>query len=179
MKRYYMLLIAIAAYINITKACGPFDRAYLADEYYKLHFAEAMYALEQTVSKSTDPNDKAEAMLKYAYGMKNSVGIDCWPHTSYYWGNFDCYPFYSRSVKGNIEKITRKYAQIKERAFTLFTDRERAANAYNEWKMYKTLVDRYPDTKAAQYVKGHCDVLRDYRIRPAQHPRVYRQGQEY
>ena len=167
----------VYAHCNIDPFSG--ERLKQPDEHYKLHFAEAMYALEQTISKAIDPNDKAEAMLKYAYGMQNSVGIDCWPLTSYYWGDFYCYPFYSRYVKGNIEKITRKYAQIKERAFTLFSDQERAAKAYNEWKMYKTLVDKYPDSKAAQYVKGHCDVLRDYQIRPAQHPRIHSQEQGY
>ena len=41
------------------------------------------------------------------------------------------------------------------------------------------LVDKYPDCKAAIYVKGHCDVLHDYQIRPAQHPRIHSQVQGY
>ena len=48
----------------------------------------------------------------------------------------------------------------------MFTDKEREAKAYYEWKMFKTLVKKCGNTTTAEYVKGKCDNLYDYDIKP-------------
>ena len=52
---------------------------------------------------------------------------------------------------------------IKKKAFLLFTDTERAACALYKWNMCEAVVARYPNTKMAEYVRGHCDELADYK----------------
>ncbi|MFR9543223.1 MAG: hypothetical protein SNH27_14355 [Rikenellaceae bacterium] len=50
---------------------------------YKLKFAKRMYELECLIAKSSNVDDKAEYMIEYAIGLRNSHTI-CWPLTYYY-----------------------------------------------------------------------------------------------
>lgn len=134
--------------------------------HYKLQFARRMSVLENRIRHARNRNDKAEAMLEYARGLQSSIGIDCWPLTSYYWGDFYDYPLYSQYQLRLIKRIEKESDNIKNRAFKLFTDKEREAKAYYEWKMFKTLVQKCGNTSTAEYVKGKCDNLYDYDIKP-------------
>ena len=142
------------------------------DSAYKLHFAEAMAGLEDDISNAENPNDRAELMLRYARALQNSVGELCWPLTMYSWGNFDRYGYYNNYVRSNVEAITRRADQMKQQAFRLFTNDERAARAYYDWKMFRTAATNYPGTTTAKYIHGHCDKLIDYALRPEPHPVV-------
>ena len=133
---------------------------------YKLQFARRMSVLENRIKHAHNKNDKAEAMLEYARGLQNSIGIDCWPLTSYYFGGFYNYPLYSQYQLKLIKRIEKEADCIKNRAFSMFTDKEREAKAYYEWKMFKTLVKKCGNTTTAEYVKGKCDNLYDYDIKP-------------
>lgn len=143
-----------------------------ADAYYKLHFAKEMASLKKTIARTKNPDDRAEAMLRYARGMQNAVGDQCWPLTSYYWGDFVCYPFYGQNQQTFITAATAKAEQMKREAFKLFTDDERAAKACADWLMFKTAVSRYPNTETAHNVQGSCDCLVDYHLRPVTPPRL-------
>lgn len=160
----------IIIYCNI----DPFTGKRLAkpDNLYKLHFAKKMYALEVAARNNKNNNDKAEAMLAYARGLQNSVGEQCWPLTTYYWGCFCCYPLYSNYQRRLISDIATRAKDVKKKAFRLFTDKERAAKAYYDWKMFKTLATKYGNTTIGKYVKGKCDNLCDYKLEPELHPRM-------
>lgn len=129
---------------------------------YKLDFAKKMYALEKSIKDAINPNDKAELMLEYARGLQNSIS-HCWRLTSYYDGEWICYPFHSMYQIHLRDNIAKRSYRIIGNAFKLFTDTERAANALYKWNMYKTAVRKYPKTKIAQYIRGHCDELIDYK----------------
>ena len=129
---------------------------------YKLDFAKKMYALEKSIKDAINPNDKAELMLEYARGLQNSIS-HCWRLTSYYDGEWICYPFHSMYQIHLRDNIAKRSYRIIGNAFKLFTDAERAANALYKWNMYKTAVRKYPKTKIAQYIRGHCDELIDYK----------------
>lgn len=141
------------------------------DTLYRLHYAKEMNRIEQEIAKSDDPNEKARLMLKFSRGLINSVGRECWPLTTFYWGSYDPYPFYSIYQRSLIEGTAVKAQEIKNKAFALFTDEEAAAKAYYDWNMYKTVVAKYPNTSTADYIRGHCDELRDYNIHADVFPR--------
>lgn len=160
----------IIAHCNIDPFTGK--RLLKPDNLYKLHFAKKMYALEKDAKYAKNKNDKAEAMLMYAKGLQNSVGEQCWPLSSYYWGCYSCYPLYSMYQRHLISDVTAKARIIKNKAFNLFTDEERAAKAYYDWKMFKTLVAKYGNTTIGKNVKGKCDNLYDYKLEPELHPKM-------
>lgn len=130
---------------------------------YKLNFAEKMYTLEQRIRQADNPNDKAEYMLTYALGVQNSI-LQCWVLTSYAYGIPHQFhnPSYDKN-KRTQKELCLKVNQIKEHAFQLFTDKERAAKACYDWNLFKTAATKYPDTKAAAYIRRHCDQLVDYK----------------
>ena len=134
------------------------------DAFYRLHFAQRMVALERKIAATEDNNEKAELMLSYVYGMKNSMNYRCWALTSYYWGDWDCFPFHSHHQKQIKQQLSERAESMKHDAFALFTNDDRAAQAYLDWCMYKTAVKKYPKSKTAKQIRGHCDVLRDYKI---------------
>ena len=55
---------------------------------------------------AADPNVRAESMLRYARGMQNSVGDNCWVLTSYYRGEWYGYPFYGQNQRRLAEEVT-------------------------------------------------------------------------
>lgn len=132
---------------------------------YKLNFAKKMYALEQKIKTSKNPDDRAECMLAYAKELQNSIGPH-WYLTRYYYGYWICYPFYSQYQTDLYDNVVEKFEYMKQKAFKTFTDAERAAKACYDWSLYKTAVTKYPQTKTAEYIRGHCDILADYKDAP-------------
>lgn len=55
---------------------------------FRYDFAKEMYRLEKAMSRASDPSQKAEIMLRYAIGLRNSFD-NCWALTQYYRGS--CY----------------------------------------------------------------------------------------
>ena len=51
-----------------------------------------------------------------------------------------------------------------DEALSEFTDPEQAAQALLEMMNFNTLMRQYPDTKAAAFVRGHCDSYHDYAL---------------
>lgn len=126
----------------------------------KLNFAQKMASLSKAMNEG-DPNDRAEAMLLYARGLKNSVG-SCWSLTAYGWS---CYEDETPYMYGNIsfeDQILKEAKRIEPEAFKLFTDRERKARALVDSNRRLEVMRDMRDTEAAFLLERHCDLWRDY-----------------
>ena len=132
---------------------------------YKLNFAKKMNALEQKIRTSKNPNDRAECMLAYAKELQNSIGSH-WYLTRYYSGYWSCFPFYSQYQTDLYDNVVKEFEYIKRKVFKTFTDAEKAAKACYDWSLFKTAATKYPRTKTAEYIRGHCDELIDYKDAP-------------
>ena len=126
---------------------------------YKLNFAKKMYALEQKIKTSKNPNDRAECMLTYAKELQNSIGPR-WYLTRYYDGCWVNYPFYSQYQTDLYDNAVEKFEYMKQKAFKTFTDTERAAKTC--WRLFSRVARENPPAKTMEYIREHCDVLSDY-----------------
>ena len=121
-------------------------------------FAREMHSLEQKIEHSTDPNEKAKAMVRFATGLRNSFDI-CWPLTQYYCG----YMFAREWMRDKYTKAAhRKVEQMVAEACKIVTDKEVAAEINYELCNFKTIAEQYPDTQKGKLVRGKCDKLYDY-----------------
>ena len=129
----------------------------------KLNFANQMHRLQVMMENSSiDPNRRADAMLDYAVGMRHSYST-VWALTQYGQG-YPCFTAVYQAWMTNARwnKIEKDYEQLVERALSLYTDDEAIAAAYLRYKNNYTVVTKYPNTAAAEYVRGHCDTYGDY-----------------
>lgn len=126
----------------------------------KLHFAKTMNRLEQNIASSTDPNQKANMMIEYSLGIRNSFGY-CWALTQYRYGwlaEFQSVWQDDQLTKKAIKRSDNLFSQ----AFKTFTDNESAAKAQLLFCNYKTIIYSYPHTATADFVRGHCDIYLNY-----------------
>ncbi|MCH5328647.1 MAG: hypothetical protein J1E02_06470, partial [Coprobacter sp.] len=133
---------------------------------FKYRFAREMWMLEQEMKTASDPDRRAEAMIRYATGMCNSFDR-CWSLTQYYRGkNYWGQVQEKRDWENEPEaiKARKRSMELFQTACRLFTDRELAAKALYECNQYRTVAEKYPDTEMGEYVRGHCDNLRDYAL---------------
>ena len=126
----------------------------------KLYFARRMNQLEQDIAAATDPNRKAMLMIDFGIGIRNSFDY-CWALTQYRRGwdgffgeNWEEMPLTKQALK--------RTERLFEKALNLFTDDESAAQAQWVFGNYKTICEQYPETLAAEIVRGHCDWYVDY-----------------
>ena len=129
----------------------------------KYNFAGRMFHLQQTyLNSNTDANRRANAMIDYAVGMRNSY-INVWALTQYGQG----YPVYTAAyqpwmTEDRKAQIQRDYEQLVRNAIALFSDDEARAAAQLQYRNHHTVVTQYPNTAAAEFVRGHCDTYYDY-----------------
>lgn len=127
----------------------------------KLCFARRMNRLEQDIASTTDPNLKAMLMLDFGIGLRNSFDY-CWALTQYRRG----WTFYYRNDFWEEAELTKQAKKRAEKtinkALNAFTNNEYAAQAQLRFSNYKTVDERYPETLAAEIVRGHCDKYIDY-----------------
>ncbi len=142
-----------------------YKKHYIADSSdYKLRFAQKMSQLEHTMNSDAEPNRKAQAKIRYAIGLRNSFD-SCWYLTDYgrflaeyhsRWFSMD----YDDSICVNYEEkekaFTRSQSLITD-ALNEFTNAECAADAQLEMMNHYIIMNFYSTTKAAEYVRGHCD----------------------
>lgn len=142
-------------------ATPKFGNIHIVDA--KYNFACRMYHLQQTYQNTNiDANRRANAMLSYATGMRNSY-IDVWALTQYGQG----YPVFTAAYEPWMTeekevKIQADYEQLVRNAMSLFTEDEAKAAAQLHYQNHHTVVTKYPNTAAAEYVRGHCDTYHDY-----------------
>lgn len=131
----------------------------------RYEFAKEMHALEQAIKSEKDPNIKAQKMLRFSIGLRNSFDR-CWPLTQYYRG--ECYWGCVMNEKRNWEVDAYTTAAIKkaqyyaELACKTATNEEVAANIQYELCNFKTVAESYPNTTKGKLVRGKCDKLIDY-----------------
>lgn len=169
--------IAKAGYFRLDPFRFQTDKKhFIADSTdYKLRFAQEMVRLEQLMSSDAEPNRRANATIRFATGLRNSFGR-CWYLTGYGFnmdGYFDdndwrSWCWYTSCERESFEesRFARKAYErgdaLMERALSEFTEPEQAARAHLEMKNFSTLMSRYPETEAAEFVRGHCDSYYDY-----------------
>lgn len=157
-------------------------------ENYKLRYAEAMLAAQNTMRTARDPNERAMAMLRMAIGLGNAVDGHKRLAVHTYFEDFQevCPDLYANEetsgrdwqllrygigskgslCQADVRALKQQIAlskQLKKQAFDTFTDREIAARCWVEMCGYKTVMKRYPETVTAEILRTRCDELRYYR----------------
>lgn len=126
----------------------------------KLFFARKMNLLEQAIASTTDPNLKAMLMIDFGMGIRNSFDY-CWALTQYRRG-WVCYFGSDWEDVDLTQQAVKRADRLLAQAMNAFTDDEYAAQAQLVFCNFKTIAERYPETTAAEIVRGHCDRLVDY-----------------
>ena len=174
--------------LNVTFDYEPFSyttKAAVKGHGSRLYFASQMARYSQLMRFSPDENTRADAMLQYSIGLRNSTDA-CWTLTAYgrtsWWDEDEEYEDYiSFYSDGDFDEMyvssrercwmnTRAYRKralaladsLQEAALRTYTDDEAAAQAYHLLFQNKTVLDRYPLTEAAADILRHCDCWRDY-----------------
>ena len=158
---YYLSLVNInyEYKLNVSLNRDPFDaqqheRYVMRD--FRYSFASTMASLERGIESTTDPNRRAQLMLKYGIGMGNSVN-GCWQLTRY--GRGYDYPWEDEPIT----LATRmKAINCINEAMMLFTDDELLADAHYALGHLRTVVECFGDTERAYFVRRHCDYIIDY-----------------
>lgn len=127
----------------------------------KLYFARKMNRLEQDIATVTNPDLKAMMMIDFGIGLSNSFDY-CWALTHYCRG-WVRGAFWSDWENGALTQQAMKRAdRLFGKAMNDFTNDEYAAQAQLLFCNYKTVCERYPETLAAEVVRGRCDKYADY-----------------
>ena len=143
---------------------------------YKLRFAQEMERLAGMIQSDTEPNRKAEAKIRYALGLRNSFG-KCWYLTDYRhsfvyessddgrrWNRYTSADRESFKYNSFAQEAYRQVDRLMQEALAEFTDSEKAAQAQLEMMNFSSVIEKYPGTKAAEYVRSRCDSYHDYSL---------------
>ena len=155
-------------HLNVIMQYDPFsvEREYLSSECdTRLEFAQKMYSLEQKIKTTTNPNEKAMSMFRFAIGLRNSFDR-CWPLTQYYRGSsyWGCVIGEKRDWENDryTKSATSRAKQMIASACSIATDAEVLAEINYELCNFKTVAEKYPNTQRGELVRGECDKLYDY-----------------
>jgi len=128
--------------------------------HYKLHFAQRMDSLQQTMLHSPKADQRGLAMLEYSIGLENSFNR-CWWLTSYQkgWNGADLIDIaetpYATKAKATSNQLRLKALQ------TLRTDEARAAY-YARLGEITLVMTRYPNSSSARRFALVCDEWKNY-----------------
>lgn len=131
---------------------------------FRYDFAREMYSLEQGIEMTTEPNRRAQLLLQYATGVRNSFDL-CWGLTQYYRGfNYWGQVCEKRDWENDEYTVAarQKAVELSQLACDIATDDETAANIHYALLNFKTVAKKYPNTIKGQLVRGQCDNLVDY-----------------
>ena len=130
----------------------------------KYQFACMMNHCEKEIAQTDNPNRKAVAMLKLATGISNSSPRGRSFALCYYQsgcvGSALDYSEYTQME--HTDMMSNRADELYQQAFRMFTDDEMAAQAQYELGNFYTVTSWYPETRAAKYVRAHCDGIWDY-----------------
>ena len=170
--------IAKDGYFQLDPFRYQFDKKHFIDDShdYKLRFAQEMCRLENMIQSDAEPNRKADAKIRFATGLRNSFG-SCWYLTDYEYlfGDYECenwqdWKLYPSSCKECFSKnayAQRAYKRVDKlmaEALSEYTDEELAAKAQFDMMNFKSIMEKYPSTKMAAYVRSRCDNYHDYSL---------------
>ena len=136
---------------------------------YKLHFAEQMAECERIMKQRRNLNERADAKIKYALGLRNSVH-SCWYLTRHSSNSEDTYlrraipdiPYPEDSVIYRHDEYVELSERLINEAFAEYTDKESKARQLRKFLYFKKIMDKYGDTETAKDIRLHCDKWRDY-----------------
>ena len=155
-------------HLNVTMQYNPFsiEREWLDDKCdTRLEFAQEMHSLEQKIKTTTNPNEKAMSIFRFAIGLRNSFDR-CWPLTQYYRGfsYWGCVIGEKRDWENDqyTKSATSRAKQMIASACSIATDAEVLAEINYELCNFKTVAEKYPNTQKGELVRGKCDKLYDY-----------------
>ena len=134
---------------------GP-ERGTVRDNY-KLSFARKMVAYESVIKSEVDQDKVGEAMVMMGIGIKSSFDF-CWSLTHYSKSEYN--PWYEE--KQNLANIDMAEGMIKK-GLSKIRNRELAAECYRRIYYFKTIMEKFPDTKVGREVLEHCDNADDYK----------------
>ena len=158
---------AYSIHHNVYMEYAPFSikkEAIKTKSDFRYDFAREMYSIEQSLNLTDNPNRKAELLLQYATGIRNSFDL-CWALTQYYRGvSYRGQVCYKRNwEEEELAIAARKRAvELSQMACDMATDDEVAANINYALLNFKTVAKRYPNTTKGELVRGQCDNLVDY-----------------
>ena len=137
---------------------------------YKLSFARRMAELEKAMSSLEDPDERARNTVLYASGIRNSVSM-CWAMSFYRKSVVDYdYEYFGETYFVRKQKAAfDRSEELFKRALQNCRGRETAADILYLLGNMRTVVERYPDTRAAAQIKGQCDKLVDYHLERRAH----------
>lgn len=128
----------------------------------KYKFACEMYSLQQVFqNEKIDSNRRANALLNFAIGMRNSY-INMWALTQYSQGYHFIPGHQSWLTKEREKEVNKEYDRLVEKTFGMFTNDEVSAAAYLKYRNNYTIVTKYPNTEVAEYIRTTCDTYYDY-----------------
>jgi hypothetical protein len=171
----YQEKLSVYSYMN--KQPFSYDMETFSDDSllapnYKLHFAEAMSKYEKAMKYQKDPNIRAESMIQYALGLRNSVHR-CWFLTRYSSNSENDYirralPDISYPEDSTIyhhNEFLELSDKLINEAILSYTDKEKAAIQLRQLLRYQRIMDNYSETATAMDIRLHCDKWRDYYLR--------------
>lgn len=136
----------------------------------KYNFAREMASLEKAISDTQNPDRKAILMSRFATGLKNSVG-NCWALSFYslsssdYDEDYNTNSLFLRAQRKGFDRAEKMFAT----ALSICRDKETAAQINLSLGNAKSVAKKYKTTKAAEYVRGHCDTYVDYHLEKRTH----------
>lgn len=149
-------------HLNVVQMRDPFAIKHTAkynNTNFRYLFARQMNALEKVFTTSKSPYKRAQAMVKYAIGLRNSFSFSGWALTMYGLDSKNLNRWYRNPEKAAADK---RVAELIATACQITHDREYAAEVQYMFSNFREVATRYHDTKMGQVVRGKCDRLIDY-----------------
>lgn len=132
-------------------------------ENYKYNFAKEMARLESVINTSSNRDSVALSKAKMAMGMKNSV-YHCWPLIYYHLTDYDFYEGHSTPYSQARDFLLNKVERTYTSALSSSSNPETKAKIQLMFGNYKTVMNSYGNTEAAQSITGRCDNYYDYHL---------------
>ena len=138
-------------------------RLLTSSENYKLRFARKMLDYESAMKHGSTADIRGEAKVYYAAGLRNQQDY-CWALSGYgdsYYSTYDPWTYkdgYDPSYKAAVEQSH----QLIEEGLAEITDDETKARLLHALQRFGEVMEKYPLTETAYYMRQHCDTWRDY-----------------
>lgn len=153
-------------HLNVCQTHKPFEvdnnREY-NDTDFRYKFAKEMNALERKIASTANPDEKAQTMVRFAIGLRNSFGRS-WSLTQYFNGvaHYDSKKFKRWRNGPEMQVAYKRVDELIAIACDIVTDREVAAMIQYDLCNFREVTTKYYDTQLAKEVWGNCDRLIDY-----------------